>query len=98
MVDIGVVVSVAGCDNLQPTVVGHVFGFHWEQEWGRIFDKKCTCEVKVSFEEGDKAEISSKVQPIVCIGDVVIIPMDNVDNPSHQTHLQAKDGMICTVV
>ncbi len=51
MVGIGAIVSVAGCDNLWPTVIlGHVLMFHWEQGWGRIFNMKCTHEVKVRFE------------------------------------------------
>jgi hypothetical protein len=65
---------------------------------GGIFNMKIPREVKVGFEEGVKAEICAKAQPIACIGDVVIIPVDDVDIPSHQTHLQVKDGMVCTVV
>jgi hypothetical protein len=98
MVGIGACVSVAGCDNSWSAVVGHVLGFHWEQGQGRIFDTKCPREVEVGCEEGVKAEISAKAQPIVCIGDVVIIPVDNVNIPSHQLHLQEKNGMVCSVV
>jgi hypothetical protein len=63
-----------------------------------MFDTKCPREVKVGFEEGVKAEISAKAQLIVCIGYVVIIPVDNVNIPSHQSHLQAKDGVVCTII
>jgi hypothetical protein len=98
VVSIGACVSVAGCDNSWSAVVGHVLGFHWEQGQGKIFDTKCPREVKVGFEEGVKAKISAKALPIVCISDVVIIPVDDVDIPSHQSHLQHQDGVVCNVV
>jgi hypothetical protein len=98
VVGIGACFSVAGCDNSRSAVVRHVYGFHWEQGWERIFDTKCPRELKVGFEEGVKAEISTKARLIVCIGDVVIIPVDDVDIPSNQLHLQAKDGVVCTVI
>ncbi len=38
------------------------------------------------------------MQLIVSIHDITIVPMDYVNIAAHQMHLQAKDGMVGTVI
>ncbi len=38
VVGVGMRVGGVGLYDLWPTVAGHVFRFHWEQGWGRVFD------------------------------------------------------------
>jgi hypothetical protein len=44
------------------------------------------------------SKVGAEAQLIVSIRYIIIVPMDYVDIPAHQTHLQAKDGMVGTVV
>jgi hypothetical protein len=98
VIGIGACNGVAWCDNSRPAVLGHVFRFHREGGWGGIAMAECAREVKVGFEEWVEAKVSAKAQPVVCVDDVVIIPVDDGNIPTHQTHLQAKNGMVGTIV
>ncbi len=44
---------------------------------------ECAREVKVGFEEWVEAKVSAKAQPVVCVDDVVIIPVDDVNIPTY---------------
>ncbi len=74
-------------DHSRSTVIWHVFGFHRKRcGWG-IFGTECSCDIEVGFEEQVEAKVGAKTRPIVSICYVVIIPVDDVDVPSHQSHL-----------
>jgi hypothetical protein len=59
---------------------------------------KVTDELKVFFEERVKVKVSSKTGPIVCIEEITIVLMDNIDIPAHQPHLKAENSRIGTII
>jgi hypothetical protein len=47
---------------------------------------------------GIKTNILAKMQPIVSIGEMCVILMDNINVPAHELHLQLKNGRVVAFV
>jgi hypothetical protein len=55
-------------------------------------------KVMIGFEKGVKANICSKLRPIVGADKVGVITMDNINVPAHESHLESQNGQVIAVV
>jgi hypothetical protein len=45
-----------------------------------------------------EADVFAKSQPVVCVGEMRVILIDNVNVPAHQWHLQLKNSCIVSII
>ncbi len=53
---------------------------------------QATVELEIVMEVWVEADVFAKSQPVVCVGKMCVILMNNVNIPAHQSHLQPKDS------
>jgi hypothetical protein len=55
-------------------------------------------ELVIVVEVWVKADVFAKLQPVVCVGKMRVISMNDVNVPAHPSHLQPKDSWVVSVV
>jgi hypothetical protein len=55
-------------------------------------------KVKIWLEEGVITNVCPKMWPIVCIREMSVVTVNDINIPAHQPHLKAKDRGIIAVV
>ncbi len=99
MIDVGrLLIGRWGRNNSRATIVRHVLGQHREVGWGWELFAEATIEVKVCFKQWVIAYVRSETGPVIGIGQVDVVAMDDVHVPTHQVHLKSKDRWIIAIV
>ena len=65
---------------------------------GLVLFAEATIEVKVCFKQRVIAYVRAETGPVIGIGQVDVVLMDDVHVPTHQAHLKSKDRWIIVIV